>query len=78
MLDNASDDGSAQAVRERFPEARLLALERRSGKAANDSLLLRESRGRFCLLLNEDSALLEGAARALLDALERHLDEMPD
>ena len=72
MLDNASDDGSAQAVRERFPEARLLALERRTGKAANDSLLLRESRGRFCLLLNEDSALLEGAARALLDALERH------
>jgi GT2 family glycosyltransferase len=72
VLDNASDDGSAQAVRERFPEARLLALERRSGKAANDSLLLRESRGRFCLLLNEDSALLEGAARALLNALERH------
>jgi hypothetical protein len=72
VLDNASDDGSVNAVRERFPEARLLALERRTGKAANDSLLLRESRGRFCLLLNEDSALLDGAVRALLDALERH------
>jgi hypothetical protein len=70
VLDNASDDGSAEAVRERFPEARLFALERRTGKAENDSLLLRDARGRYCLLLNEDSELREGAARALLDALE--------
>jgi N-acetylglucosaminyl-diphospho-decaprenol L-rhamnosyltransferase len=70
VLDNASDDGSAEAVRERFPEARLFALERRTGKAENDSLLLREARGRYCLLLNEDSELREGAARALLGALE--------
>ena len=71
VVDNASDDGSAHAVRERFPGARLFALERRTGKAENDTLLLRESRGGFCLLLNEDSLLLDGAARALLDALER-------
>jgi N-acetylglucosaminyl-diphospho-decaprenol L-rhamnosyltransferase len=70
VLDNASEDGSADAVRERFPSARLFALDRRQGKAENDSLLLRESRGRYCLLLNEDSELREGAARALLDALE--------
>jgi N-acetylglucosaminyl-diphospho-decaprenol L-rhamnosyltransferase len=71
VLDNASEDGSADAVRERFPHARLFALERRTGKAENDSLLLRESRGRYCLLLNEDSELREGAAPALVDALER-------
>ena len=49
---------------------RLIALDRRSGKAANDTRLLQEARGRFCLLLNEDAELREGAARALLDALE--------
>ena len=70
VLDNASGDGSAEAVRERHPEARLIALERRTGKAENDSRLLQESRGRFCLLLNEDSELQEGAAAALLAALE--------
>ena len=70
VVDNASDDGSARAVSERFPEARLFALDQRGGKAENDSLLLREAGGRFCLLLNEDSELREGAARALLDALE--------
>jgi N-acetylglucosaminyl-diphospho-decaprenol L-rhamnosyltransferase len=70
VLDNASADGSAAAVRERHPDARLFALELRTGKADNDSLLLRESRGRYCLLLNEDSELQEGAVEALLDALE--------
>jgi GT2 family glycosyltransferase len=70
VLDNASDDGSADAVRERHPEARLFALERRTGKADNDSLLLREARGRYCLLLNEDSELREGAVEALLEALD--------
>ena len=70
VLDNASDDGSAEAVRERFPEARLFALERRTGKAENDSMLLREARGRYCLLLNEDAELREGAARALMEAVE--------
>jgi N-acetylglucosaminyl-diphospho-decaprenol L-rhamnosyltransferase len=71
VLDNASDDGSVEAVRERFPEARLFALERRTGKAENDSRLLREARGRYCLLLNEDSELREGAAAALVEALDR-------
>jgi N-acetylglucosaminyl-diphospho-decaprenol L-rhamnosyltransferase len=70
VLDNASDDGSAEAVREHYPHARLFALDRRTGKADNDSLLLKEARGRYCLLLNEDSELREGAVRALLDALE--------
>jgi len=70
VLDNASGDGSVEAVRERFPQARLFALERRAGKAENDSTLLREARGLYCLLLNEDSELQPGAARALLDALE--------
>jgi N-acetylglucosaminyl-diphospho-decaprenol L-rhamnosyltransferase len=70
VLDNASKDGSAEAVRELHPDVRLFALERRGGKADNDSRLLQEARGRLCLLLNEDSELRKGATRALLDALE--------
>jgi GT2 family glycosyltransferase len=70
VVDNASTDGSAEAVHERHPEARLFALDRRAGKAENDSLLLREAHGRWCLLLNEDAELRDGAPRALLDALQ--------
>ncbi len=70
VLDNASEDGSAEAVRARGGEARLIALDRRSGKAENDSTLLRVARGELCLLLNEDAELAPGAVRSLVDALE--------
>jgi GT2 family glycosyltransferase len=70
VLDNASTDGSADAVRALGRDIRLIELERRTGKAANDSTLLAEARGRFCLLLNEDSELRPGATEALIEALE--------
>lgn len=70
VLDNASTDDSAEAVRARGGDARLIALERRTGKAENDSTLMREAKGRYCLLLNEDSELRPGAVAALLAALE--------
>jgi GT2 family glycosyltransferase len=70
VLDNASEDGSAEAVQALGREIRLIALEQRAGKAENDSTLMRDSKGRYCLLLNEDSELQEGAAGALVEALE--------
>jgi N-acetylglucosaminyl-diphospho-decaprenol L-rhamnosyltransferase len=69
VLDNASDDGSAEAVRELDRNIRLIALDRRQGKAANDSRLIEEAQGEFCLLLNEDSELQPGAVPALIGAL---------
>ncbi|HEV2858745.1 MAG TPA: glycosyltransferase family 2 protein [Solirubrobacterales bacterium] len=71
VLDNASEDGSAEAVRELGGVIRLIALEQRTGKAENDSTLMREARGKYCLLLNEDSELRPGAVQALLDVMER-------
>jgi N-acetylglucosaminyl-diphospho-decaprenol L-rhamnosyltransferase len=80
VLDNASRDGSAEAVRtwiERRSAAggpkddiRLIALEQRVGKAENDSTLLKEAQGDYCLLLNEDSELRPGAVEALIAALD--------
>jgi N-acetylglucosaminyl-diphospho-decaprenol L-rhamnosyltransferase len=69
VLDNASDDGSAEAVEAEFPEVRVIRRNRRAGLAANNSQIMGEARGDFCLLLNEDSELLGGAVRELLDAL---------
>lgn len=81
VLDNRSDDGSADLVRELRVELsrsgsppaglpELIEPERRQGKAANDTLLLQRARGELCLLLNEDTELLSGAAAALLAAME--------
>lgn len=70
VLDNCSDDGSAAAVERSGHDARVIALDRRTGKAENDSALLRQARGRYCLLLNEDSELRPGATAALVEALD--------
>ncbi|HYJ22507.1 MAG TPA: glycosyltransferase family 2 protein [Solirubrobacterales bacterium] len=70
VLDNASDDGSADAVRALDGDISLIALGRRTGKAENDSTLMREAKGRYCLLLNEDSELRPGATKALIAALD--------
>jgi GT2 family glycosyltransferase len=66
VTDNASRDSTDEAVRERFGDSvELIALDRRRGKAENDSELMARSRGRWLLLLNEDSELTAGAADTL-------------
>jgi GT2 family glycosyltransferase len=70
VIDNASTDGTAAAVSARFGErVELIELPERRGKAENDSDLMNRARGRWCLLLNEDSELTPGAADALRTAL---------
>jgi N-acetylglucosaminyl-diphospho-decaprenol L-rhamnosyltransferase len=70
VLDNGSRDGSAQAAQEHAAVTETIALPCRRGKGLNDSELLRRARGRYALLLNEDSELLPGATLALWRALE--------
>ncbi len=63
VLDNASTDGSAEAVRALGGDIELIEQPRPTGKAANDSLLMERAQGRYCLLLNEDSELRPGTPR---------------
>ena len=70
VLDNASTDGSARAVRALGGDIELIENERPAGKAANDSLLMERAKGRYCLLLNEDSELKPGTAAVLMAALD--------
>jgi N-acetylglucosaminyl-diphospho-decaprenol L-rhamnosyltransferase len=74
VLDNGSRDGSAQAASAHPAVDETIALDQRRGKADNDSELLRRARGRYALLLNEDSELLPGATLALWQALQSRPD----
>src|SRR6476469_1207453 len=55
VLDNASEDGSAVAVRERFPDVRVIAQARRAGFGANHNVVIRATTGRYLYVLNEDT-----------------------
>ncbi len=70
VLDNGSRDGSARAAQQHATVDQTIALDERRGKALNDSELLRRARGRYALLLNEDSELQPGATLALWQALQ--------
>jgi N-acetylglucosaminyl-diphospho-decaprenol L-rhamnosyltransferase len=72
VLDNGSRDGSGEAARSHPAVDEVIALGERRGKGLNDSELLRRARGRYALLLNEDSELLAGATLTLWRALEEH------
>jgi N-acetylglucosaminyl-diphospho-decaprenol L-rhamnosyltransferase len=74
VLDNASRDGSVTAARRHPLAPEVIVLDRRRGKGENDTALLQRARGRYALLLNEDSELQPGAVAALRDALEQRDD----
>jgi GT2 family glycosyltransferase len=71
LLDNASPDGSAAAVAEAHPEARLIASAENHGFAKGNNLAAREARGRYLLLLNPDTLVLDGAIDKLVAFAER-------
>ncbi len=74
VVDNASVDGTAQTVRELFPEVCLVRSARRQGFATNANLGAGRASGRMLLLLNPDARLHAGA----LDVLVEFLDDHPE
>ena len=74
VVDNGSTDGTCEAVRECFPDARLIARPRNGGFAAGANHGIREASGRHILLLNSDAKLEPGT----LEACVGYLDDHPD
>jgi GT2 family glycosyltransferase len=72
VLDNASQDGTVEMVREEFPDARLIASEENLGFAVGCNRAAEEARGKYVLLLNPDTVVHEGAVGALLDFARAH------
>jgi N-acetylglucosaminyl-diphospho-decaprenol L-rhamnosyltransferase len=72
VLDNASEDGSAEAVRDRFPEARVIAQSYRAGFGANHNTVIRATTGRYVYVLNEDTTAVDWGFGALAAYLDDH------
>ena len=70
VLDNGSNDGSVGVARRHKVVDHLIALDKRRGKGENDTALLKRAKGKYALLLNEDSELRPGATLALHGALD--------
>jgi GT2 family glycosyltransferase len=71
VVDNASPDGTAAKVRERFPQVRLLANDDNAGFGAANNQAAAIARGEFLALVNSDAVVPPGWIGPLLDALRR-------
>jgi GT2 family glycosyltransferase len=71
IIDNASHDGSADAIEQRFPRARLIRSQDNTGFAAANNYAATLARGRRLLLLNPDTLHLDDATGKLWDFAER-------
>jgi GT2 family glycosyltransferase len=67
LVDNVSTDGSAEMVGEKFPQVQLIRNTGRMGFAANHNQAIRASRGKFILVLNEDTIVRPGALKSMCD-----------
>jgi GT2 family glycosyltransferase len=73
VVDNASGDGSAEAVQERFPAVRLMANAENRGYAAGNNQGIAAASGENIMLLNPDTE----APRAAVARLEACLRDCP-
>ena len=73
VVDNASSDGSADLIAKQYPQVRLTRLKTNVGFAAANNLAAAEANGRYVLLLNPDTVVLNGA----IDTLVAFADEHP-
>ena len=71
VVDNGSTDGSRQLVQEKFPGARMIALEKNSGFCTAVNRGMEASDTAYVILLNNDTTVRPGFVRALEAALEK-------
>jgi N-acetylglucosaminyl-diphospho-decaprenol L-rhamnosyltransferase len=71
IVDNASEDGTPEYVRDRWPGVRLIEAGGNLGFAKANNLGIRQTFGELVLLLNPDTVVLPGALDTLIGVLDR-------
>ena len=74
VVDNASDDGSIEMVKRRFPKVRLIANDSNLGFARANNVGLKQARGKYILLINPDTLVQENTLQVMI----RFFEENPD
>ncbi len=72
VVDNASSDGSAEAVRAAFPSVRVIENLENLGFARANNIGIRAAVGRYVCLVNSDVLLLDGCLERLVALMDTH------
>ncbi|MFQ5823399.1 MAG: glycosyltransferase [bacterium] len=74
VVDNASRDGSAQLIQQRYPDVHLLVNSKNLGFAKASNQGLRKAKGKYLALLNPDTIVQEDTFSTMLDFSKKHPD----
>ena len=72
VVDNASTDGSAEAIVAQFPDIHLIASKENLGFARANNVAAKRARGEYLLLLNPDTEVLDHAIDKLVAFAEQN------
>lgn len=74
VVDNASEDGSSEMVREKFPGAILIENTDNRGFSAANNQAFELCSGRLILLLNSDTIVLDDVLQKSIEYMDQHPD----
>ena len=72
VVDSASSDDSVAMVREKYPDVKLLAQSDNVGFTRGNNIGFREAQGRYLLLLNPDTEIMDDVIPQLLTYMENN------
>ena len=74
VVDNGSDDGSVELLRDKFPQVALIANKDNLGFSKANNLGLKIAKGKYLLLLNPDTIIQEDTFEKLIKFFHTHQD----
>ncbi len=74
VVDNASDDGSVEFIREKFPQITLIVNQTNLGFSKANNAALKIAKGKFILLINPDTIVSEDTITKMIEFLNEHPD----
>ncbi len=72
VVDNASEDGSVEMLKQKFPWVKVIANDRNLGFARANNQALKIAKGKYILLINPDTVVQEDTFKVLISFLESH------
>ncbi len=72
VVDNASTDGSVEAVKQHYPQVKLYVNKKNEGFARANNRILPYITSRYVLLLNSDTQIIKGSIEALVDFMDNN------
>jgi GT2 family glycosyltransferase/lipopolysaccharide/colanic/teichoic acid biosynthesis glycosyltransferase len=71
VVDNASDDGSIELLKEKYPDVKLIVNEKNVGFGAANNQALQIARGKYFLLINPDTIIKENTLNEMISFFRR-------